>query len=45
MSRNKRELVAVTSQEIPLKLEINYKAGMYVSFNFDWYSVLLDTVF
>ena len=36
-----KELMAVSYkflQEVPSKLEIHCKKGMYISFNFDWYS-------
>ena len=29
----------VTFYEVPSKLEIHYKKGMYFSFDFTWYSV------
>ena len=28
--------------EVPLRLEIQCKSGMYFSFNFAWYSIKLD---
>ena len=31
-------------KEVPLRLEIQCKTGMYLSFNFAWYSIKLDIV-
>ena len=33
-----------TVKEVPSKLEIQYKTGVHISFNFDWYSIQLDIV-
>ena len=35
-------LINFYKKYIPSKLEIHCKKGMYISFNFDWYSILLD---
>ena len=40
-----KELVAVSynfSQKYLLKIETQYKAGLYVSFNLGWHSIQLD---
>ena len=41
-----KELVAVSCKfnDVPSKLKIQWKTGMHFSFNFDWYSIHLDTV-
>ena len=45
ITRNKRSVVAVSFkflQELPSKLEIQCKKGMYFSFDFGWYFINLD---
>ena len=47
ITRNKRSVVAVSFkflQELPSKLEIQCKKGMYFSFDFGWYFINLDIV-
>ena len=42
-----KELVTVSYKflkELPSRLEIHCKKGMYISFNFGWYSTLLNIV-
>ena len=44
-TRNKRSVVVVSFkflQELPSKLEIQCKKGMYFSFDFGWYFINLD---
>ena len=39
---NKKTVSYKFLQEVPSKHDIHCKKGMYISFTFDWYSILLD---
>ena len=46
-TRDKRSVVAISFkflQELPSKLEIQCKKGMYFSFDFAWYFINLDII-